>query len=285
MLGGSCYHRSGGHKNSCSSLRHSSSGPSLVVVLLLLVVATALQLSSAEALVAASTTHQAAQDPPEENQGDNRKLLPFHLNKKIMTVNVFATCSELHPEGVASNQTSLLLQCISDTFQQQENDRKNDLHAFLFVVAGAMIFFMQAGFAMLCAGSVRIKNVTNTMLKNLLDACGSALAFFLVGYAFAFGGQTDEGHTDTTFLGSKEFLTVGPSAAFWFFQYTFSATSVTIVAGTLAERCQMAAVRSGKQCPKQACLAVVVVVKVLCLKQRQRTHRNGRFALKLPLTP
>ena len=157
-----------------------------------------------------------------------------------MPINVFATCSELHPEG--SNQ-SALLQCISDSFQEQNTNRTQDLHSFLFVVAGAMIFFMQAGFAMLCAGSVRIKNVTNTMLKNLLDACGAALAFFLVGYAFAFGGQTDENHTATTLLGSKEFLTVGPSAAFWFFQYTFSATSVTIVAGTLAERCQMAAVR------------------------------------------
>lgn len=47
---------------------------------------------------------------------------------------------------------------------------------------------MQAGFAMLCAGSVRRKNAQNTMLKNLLDACGAAVAFFCVGYGFAFGG-------------------------------------------------------------------------------------------------
>jgi Amt family ammonium transporter len=64
------------------------------------------------------------------------------------------------------------------------------------------------------------------------------LLFFL-GYAFAFGGQDES--TATTFIGTSEFLTTGPSSAFWFFQYTFSATSVTIVAGTLAERCQMAA--------------------------------------------
>ena len=50
------------------------------------------------------------------------------------------------------------------------------------------MFFMQAGFAMLCAGSVRRKNAQNTMLKNLLDACGAAVAFFCVGYGFAFGG-------------------------------------------------------------------------------------------------
>jgi hypothetical protein len=62
---------------------------------------------------------------------------------------------------------------------------------------------------------------------------------FFSGYAFAFGGQDDR--TDTTFIGTTDFAGVGSSAAFWFFQYTFSATSVTIVAGTLAERCQMAA--------------------------------------------
>jgi Amt family ammonium transporter len=62
--------------------------------------------------------------------------------------------------------------------------------------------------------------------------------FFSVGYAFAFGGQNDS--VATTFIGVKDFASVGDSPAFWFFQYTFSATSVTIVAGTLAERCQMA---------------------------------------------
>ena len=59
------------------------------------------------------------------------------------------------------------------------------------------------------------------------------------GFAFAFGGQADS--AATTFIGSSSFASIGSSASFWFFQYTFSATSVTIVAGTLAERCQMAA--------------------------------------------
>jgi Amt family ammonium transporter len=59
------------------------------------------------------------------------------------------------------------------------------------------------------------------------------------GYALAFGGQEDS--TNTTFIGTTSFASVGPSPSFWFFQYTFSATSVTIVAGTLAERCQMIA--------------------------------------------
>jgi len=81
------------------------------------------------------------------------------------------------------------------------------------------------------------------MLKNLLDACGAALAFYLIGYALAFGGDLSDpdAGSRTTFIGMTEFASVGPHSAFWFFEYTFSATSVTIVAGTLAERCQMAA--------------------------------------------
>ncbi|KAL3912372.1 MAG: hypothetical protein SGARI_001193 [Bacillariaceae sp.] len=80
------------------------------------------------------------------------------------------------------------------------------------------------------------------MLKNLLDACGAAIAWFLIGYAFAFGGDDNEASfSQKTFLGTEDFASVGSNSAFWFFQYTFSATSVTVVAGTLAERCQMAA--------------------------------------------
>jgi ammonium transporter, Amt family len=52
-----------------------------------------------------------------------------------------------------------------------------------------LVFVMQAGFAMLCAGSVRAKNTLNILLKNLIDACVSGVFFYLVGYGFAFGGK------------------------------------------------------------------------------------------------
>lgn len=157
--------------------------------------------------------------------------------------NIFMDCSALHAGSVEGDMTTNIMQCVSDTYQESQDSRQDNLRSFLLVVCGGMIFFMQSGFAMMCAGSVRLKNVQNTMLKNLLDACGAALAFYLVGYAFAFGG--DESDPDAasrkTFIGTREFASVGPHPAFWFFEYTFSATSVTIVAGTLAERCQMAA--------------------------------------------
>jgi ammonium transporter, Amt family len=83
------------------------------------------------------------------------------------------------------------------------------------------------------------------MIKNLLDACGAGVAFYMFGYAFSYGhsyGDMD----GLTFIGSSNFFlsTSGNQdkvdLSFWFFQYAFSATAVTIVAGTLAERCKMA---------------------------------------------
>jgi Amt family ammonium transporter len=94
-----------------------------------------------------------------------------------MTNHIFATCQESFPD---SNST-VLLECVANTFEEVQNNRAEDLQSFLFVISGAMIFFMQSGFAMVCAGAVRLKNVQNTMLKNLLDACGAAVAFYLVG--------------------------------------------------------------------------------------------------------
>jgi Amt family ammonium transporter len=102
----------------------------------------------------------------------------------------------------------------------------------LLVYSAALVFMMQSGFAMVCAGAVRKKNVQNTMLKNLLDACGASLAFFTIGYALAFGDDNPGG--SKTFLGTRHFFLIDEDDyAFFLFQYAFSAASATIVAGTL----------------------------------------------------
>jgi len=116
----------------------------------------------------------------------------------------------------------------------------------LFVlISGYMVFMMQCGFAMLTAGSVRTKNTKNVLLKNLLDACIGALAYYIFGFAFAYGNETDEGNT--VFIGKSNFAlsdlsdlgtgTWGPDRLhFFFFQWTFAATAATIVSGSVAER-------------------------------------------------
>lgn len=116
------------------------------------------------------------------------------------------------------------------------------LDVFYLLFAAAMVFFMQAGFAMLCAGSVRQKNVKNIMLKNILDACGGALGFWSVGYAFAYGGADAD---KKGFIGNSGFFlgdfSSGGDLIGWFFQFAFAATAATIVAGTVAERCKFEA--------------------------------------------
>ncbi|CAB9531807.1 Ammonium transporter 1 member (Partial), partial [Seminavis robusta] len=161
------------------------------------------------------------------------------------TLTIFKACSEAIDYDDGANAYALL-QCVSSHIESDIDATQHALRSYLLLLSGALIFFMQAGFAMLVAGSVRRKNTRNSMLKNLLDAAGAAIAYFCVGYGFAFGGEMNEfagsGLPDTTFIGLENFFGQGEiDYPFYFFQYTFFAASVTIVAGTLAERCQMGA--------------------------------------------
>lgn len=103
---------------------------------------------------------------------------------------------------------------------------------------------MQTGFAMLCAGSIRAKNVKNVILWNLLDSCGGGIAFWACGYAFAYGGDSLDGaDTGKTFVGNRGFFLQNDNIALenWFFQFAFACALSSIVAGTIAERTQMKA--------------------------------------------
>lgn len=133
--------------------------------------------------------------------------------------------------------------CITAENSHNEKSQQETMKVLFLVYCASLVFLMQAGFAMICSGCVRKKNVQNTILKNLLDVCGSSIAFFFVGYAFAYGGDPDT----NSFIGNSNFLLMDTAAndtdglgyAHWLFQFAFAATSATIVAGTLAERCQM----------------------------------------------
>mmetsp|Transcript_12102 Transcript_12102/g.18453 ORF Transcript_12102/g.18453 Transcript_12102/m.18453 type:complete len:537 (+) Transcript_12102:84-1694(+) len=122
------------------------------------------------------------------------------------------------------------------TQRMEEESRQSSIYFLL--LSAAIVFFMQPGFAMLSAGSVRLKNVHNTMMKHILDVCGAALGFYSFGYAFAFGACS----SNKTFLGYSNFFLNGVNDhANWLFQFSFASASATIVAGAVAERCQMAA--------------------------------------------
>ncbi|HCB37093.1 MAG TPA: ammonium transporter [Acidimicrobiaceae bacterium] len=107
-------------------------------------------------------------------------------------------------------------------------------------LAGVLVFFMQAGFAMLEAGLTRAKNVGNIMAKNLADASIGIIAFFLVGYGLAYGdaGNAVFGWGAFALSGADLFdISDGLSPATdFFFQAVFAATAVTIASGAMAER-------------------------------------------------
>ncbi|NQY55638.1 MAG: ammonium transporter [Ilumatobacteraceae bacterium] len=115
-------------------------------------------------------------------------------------------------------------------------------------IAGCLVFFMQAGFALLEAGLTRAKNVVNIMAKNVADMVIGILAFFAVGYAIAFGGGNDWFGDSGFFLSGSAPFDIGSSgvgtlttASFFFFQVVFAATAVTIASGAMAERTKFVA--------------------------------------------
>ncbi|GBF92724.1 ammonium transporter [Raphidocelis subcapitata] len=117
------------------------------------------------------------------------------------------------------------------------------VNTFFLTSSGALVFIMHAGFAMLCAGAIRSKNTMNILLQTILDAAVSAIAWYLVGWAFAYGNVTrGNGFIgDWTFAMSDWYDNDNPSGgkgrwAEWFFQWAFAATAATIPAGAVAER-------------------------------------------------
>ena len=120
------------------------------------------------------------------------------------------------------------------------------LTSLWLIVAGCLVFLMQAGFALVEAGMTRAKNIGNIMAKTLADMAVGALAFWAVGFGFAFGA--DGGSligTDSFFLsGMSESFADGDVLAtpsFFFFQVVFAATAVTIASGAMAERTKFSA--------------------------------------------
>ncbi len=104
------------------------------------------------------------------------------------------------------------------------------------LIAAFLVFFMQAGFAMVETGFTRAKNAINIMMKNMMDFAVGSLAFWAVGFALMFG-VTNGFFGTTGFFFSDFAVDKDPWIfAFWLFQVVFAATAATIVSGAMAER-------------------------------------------------
>lgn len=102
-----------------------------------------------------------------------------------------------------------------------------------FLIGAALVFFMQAGFAMVEAGFTRAKNAGNIIMKNTMDFCLGTVAFLLLGFSLLCGAQGNSfigwgGHPLTDFAGTDW--------STFTFNLVFCATAATIVSGAMAER-------------------------------------------------
>ena len=113
------------------------------------------------------------------------------------------------------------------------------LDTFYFLVCGALVMWMAAGFAMLEAGLVRSKNTTEILTKNVALFAIACIMYMVCGYAIMYGGDyflstiTGDG-----VAGADEPATYAPSADFYF-QVVFVATAMSIVSGAVAERMKL----------------------------------------------
>ena len=150
----------------------------------------------------------------------------------LLSGNLFAQDSTA--VATASTVDEAALTSLSDSLQ-------NNLNIVWTCVAAFLVFFMQAGFAMVESGFTRAKNTVNILMKNLMDFSIGSIVFFLIGFALMFG-------TTNGFFGTDSFAMAGSDVAgkdwdwtFLIFQTVFAGTAATIVSGAMAERTKFTA--------------------------------------------
>lgn len=120
----------------------------------------------------------------------------------------------------------------------------SDVNTMWVLIGAALVFFMQAGFAMVETGFTRAKNAGNIIMKNLMDFSIGTPLFWIVGFGIMFGSASN-------FFGGIDLFTRGDYSAilpegvtffsYFIFQTVFCATAATIVSGSMAERTKFSA--------------------------------------------
>ena len=115
---------------------------------------------------------------------------------------------------------------------------------FWFLIGAALVFWMQAGFAMVETGFTRAKNAGNIIMKNLMDFCIGTVVFSLLGYTLMMGEDALFGLIGLPnldlFIHFGDFIAAPQEgftdASYFVFNLVFCATTATIVSGAMAER-------------------------------------------------
>ncbi len=150
--------------------------------------------------------------------------------KKVKVPLVWLVCAVL-----IAMPAICLAEDTAPTLESIKAELQNNINIIWTCVAAFLVYFMQAGFALVETGFTRAKNAVNILMKNMMDFVIGSLAFFLIGFGLMFG-------TSNGFFGTSLFGLSGTEPGtswnwtFLIFQTVFAATSATIVSGAMAER-------------------------------------------------
>jgi len=125
----------------------------------------------------------------------------------------------------------------TEAIKTVQGELQNNINIVWTLVAAILVFFMQAGFALVEIGFTRSKNAINIIMKNLMDFAVGSLVFFIIGFGLMFGKSNGLFGTTDFMLG----MDVISSPEHWnwtflIFQTVFAGTAATIVSGAMAER-------------------------------------------------
>lgn len=172
-----------------------------------------------------------------------KSLLPLAVGALFLALfgaNVFAqdattTTTEAPAAAVEVVEAVLTVEAVAESVATVQSN----LDMTWVLLAGFLVFFMQAGFAFLEAGMIRETGAVNSMAENFFDAMLTGIFFWAIGYGLAYG-------TSNGFIGTDTFFFMGMDAdgsnlnaslyVGFFYQFAFAAAAGTIVTGSMAER-------------------------------------------------
>lgn len=116
--------------------------------------------------------------------------------------NITATIASLQSEIASLKESITALEDTTSATDSSVSSMDSNLTAWWLMYGTVLVFLMQAGFALLEAGSISSKNVKNVLIKNLLDACAGGLVWWACGYSFAYGDSEKKNE----FIGSRNYF-------------------------------------------------------------------------------
>lgn len=172
----------------------------------------------------------------------NQKIQTLENDKTILQNSILNIEKNLNEQKrIQDSNNEQINKKIEEADQKIKEDKgtlTTNINYTWILICAALVFFMQAGFALIESGASRSKNIVNVLMKNYMDMTVGAIAFALIGYGLMFGTNLN-GFIGLSHFGLQNFT--NNDYMFFFFQLMFAATAATIVSGALAERTSLQA--------------------------------------------